>query len=190
MTSRPKSEAFIRAIDELGRMNWRSEISIEEIGSPQRIAPHSLALQAEFESEGRSLADGRLILLHDPAFNESWDGTFRVVSYARASVDLEMVADPLLPDVAWSWMRDALDEHGATYHRLAGTVTASYSKSFGEMEGTEDQADIEIRSSWTPSLGSTDPLLAHLHAWQDLLGHLAGSPPMPAGVVLFPGAPA
>lgn len=186
-TSRPQSEAFAKAIEQFGVMSWRPEISVEEIGSPQRIAPHSLAIQAEFSEQEVVLADGRLILLHDPAWNESWDGTFRIVSYVRANMDLDMVADPLLPDVAWSWLQDALQDHGARYDRLAGTVTALYSKSFGEMKDTEDKADVEIRSSWTPALDDQDPLTGHLLAWQDLLGHVAGRPPLPQGLVQFPG---
>ena len=134
------------------------------------------------------LSNGRLILLHDPAGNESWGGTFRIVSYVRADVDLDMVADPLLPDVAWSWMTDALDQHGAAHHHLAGTVTASYGKAFGDMEGSEDRAEVEVRSSWTPQLGDGDPLTSHLAAWQDLLGMVAGSPVLPQGVVQFPGS--
>lgn len=168
-------------------MRWRKGVTVEEIGSPQRIAPYSIAIAAEFTDGDDVLATGRLILLHDPAGNDAWGGTFRVVSFARAEVDLEMVADPLLPEVAWSWMTEALEVHGAQHSALAGTVTASFGKSFGEMSGTEDQADVEIRSSWTPGLTSTDPLTGHLMAWQDLLGHVAGRPPLPSGVVQFPG---
>lgn len=168
-------------------MPWRKGITIEEIGSPQRIAPHSIAVSAEFTQGDDLLATGRLILLHDPAGNTAWDGAFRVVSFARAEVDLEMVADPLLPEVAWSWLTEALETHDADYSALAGTVTASYGKSFGEMSGTEDQADVEIRSSWTPALSGTDLLTNHLRAWQDLLGLVGGRPPLPEGVVAFPG---
>ncbi|MGV8845517.1 DUF3000 domain-containing protein [Tessaracoccus sp.] len=180
--------AFSRALSEFQAMQWHPSLMVEEIGSPQRIAPHSIALSAEFERDDDVLANGRLILLHDPAGNESWGGTFRVVSYVRADVDLEMVADPLLPDVAWSWMIDALDQHGALHHHLAGTVTASYGKAFGDMEGSEDRAEVEVRSSWTPQLGDGDPLTGHLSAWQDLLGMVAGTPVLPQGVVQFPGS--
>lgn len=183
----PTPAAFLKAVSELGDMKWREGIRVEEIASPQRIAPFSLAIEAEFSDGESVLSNGRLILLHDPAGNETWEGTFRVVSYARSDMDLEMVADPLLPDVSWSWMQDALDEHQASHHRLAGTVTASYGKAFGAMEGAEDQADVEIRSSWTPALDDGDSLTVHLLAWQDLLGHLAGRPPLPKGVVQFPG---
>lgn len=168
-------------------MTWRKGITVEEIGSPQRIAPHSVALSAEFTEGEEQVSSGRLILLHDPAGNDAWHGTFRVVSFARAEVDLEMVADPLLPEVAWSWMTDALELHGARYAALAGTVTASYGKSFGEMGDAADQADVEIRSSWTPVLDEQEPLTGHLFAWQDLLGHVGGRPPLPPGVVQFPG---
>ena len=171
-------------------MRWRDELTIEEIGSPQRIAPYSLAISAEFIDDGELVASGRLILLHDPAGNDSWGGDFRIVSYAQADMDLDIVADPLLPDVAWSWMEDALDEHGAQYFLLAGTVTASYGRSFGSMADEPDQANVEIRSSWTPSLIDGDVLSTHLRAWQDLLGHVAGRPPLPEGVVQFPGTSA
>ncbi len=178
---------FSRALAELQTMHWRAGMLVEEIGSPQRIAPHSMALSAELCRDDDVLANGRLILLHDPAGNESWGGTFRLVSYARADVDLAMVADPLLPEVAWSWMTDALEQHRATHRHLAGTVTASYGKAFGDMEGSEDRAEVELRSSWTPTLGDADPLTGHLRAWEDLLGMVAGNPPLPQGVVQFPG---
>ncbi len=178
---------FSQVLAELHSMQWRPDLLVEEIGSPQRIAPHSIAVSAELLQDDDALANGRLILLHDPAGNDAWGGTFRVVSYARADVDLDMVADPLLPDVAWSWMSDALEQHGAVHRHLAGTVTASYGKAFGDMEGTEDRAEVELRSSWTPTLGSTDPLVGHLRAWEDLLGMIAGNPVLPRGVIQFPG---
>lgn len=168
-------------------MRWRHDLVVEEIGSPQRIAPHSIAISAELLLDDEELATGRLILLHDPVGNDAWGGTYRIVSYARADVDLDMVADPLLPDVAWSWMNDALETHGASHGHLAGTVTASYGKAFGDMEGSEDRAEVELRSSWTPTLGNRDPLIGHLRAWQDLLGLVGGSPVLPEGMLHFPG---
>lgn len=178
---------FSCVLSELHAMEWRPGLDVEEIGSPQRIAPHSIAISAELVEGDEELANGRLILLHDPAGNEAWGGIYRIVSYARADVDLDMVADPLLPDVAWSWMQDALETHGAAHRHLAGTVTASYGKAFGDMEGSEDRAEVELRSSWTPDLGAQDPLVGHLRAWQDLLGLVAGSPVLPPGMLQFPG---
>jgi hypothetical protein len=168
-------------------MRWRRGLSIDEIGSPQRIAPFSLAIAGELGDAGdQPLSSGRLILLHDPAGNDAWHGTFRLVTYARAEVDLEMVADPLLPDVAWSWFEDALRNNDCDASHLAGTVTASYGRSFGDMATDEDTAEVELRSSWTPHLDEEHPLTHHLLAWQDLLGLVAGEPPLPAGVSMLP----
>lgn len=179
-------EPFARALRELGEMRWRAGISADEIGSPQRIAPHSVAIAAELMADDESIASGRLILLHDPAGNDAWGGTFRLVTYVRAEVDLEMVTDPLLPDVAWSWFTEALESHGCNATALAGTVTASYGRGFGEMADDPDRADVELRSSWTPRLDGNHPLTPHLFAWQDLLGQVAGEPPLPPGVASLP----
>lgn len=178
-------EGFQRALQQLRRMPWRDGLGVDEIGSPQRIAPYSIAIAAELGAEPDVLANGKLILLHDPAGNDSWGGAFRLVSYARAQVDLEMVTDPLLPEVAWTWFAEALDTHGATATNLAGTITASYGRSFGELADQPDRAEAEIRCSWTPRLDAGHSLEPHLHAWQELLGQIAGEPPLPAGVTML-----
>lgn len=178
-------EAFGRALQQFRQMPWRSDLSIDEIGSPQRIAPYSLAIAGELGDGPDPVSSGRLILLHDPAGNSAWYGTFRLVTYTRAEVDLEMVTDPLLPEVAWSWFTEALDTHGCRSSHPAGTVTASYGRSFGEMEGEPDRAEVELRSSWTPHLDEHHSLTPHLLAWQDLLGLVAGEPPLPQGVSML-----
>lgn len=176
---------FRRSLEEFADMQWRPGIKAEEIGSPQRIAPFATAIAADFEDGSKTLGTGRLILLHDPAGNDSWDGCFRLVSYVHADVDSEMVTDPLLPEAAWSWLTDALDAHGARHHHLAGTVTASFGQGFGEL--SSHQAEVEVRSSWSPVLDAQNLIMPHLEAWQDLLSHIAGRPPLPSGVVQFPG---
>lgn len=166
-------------------MTWRPEVRVEQIGSPQRIAPHAAAFSADFIEGDNVLGTGRLILLHDPAGNESWDGDCRLVCYVKADVEQELVTDPMLPEVAWSWLTEALEKNSARHHSLAGTVTASFGKGFGQMSNS--QAEAEIRASWTPTLSEKHGLLPHLRAWQDILGHIAGRPPLPQGVVQFPG---
>lgn len=178
-------EPFARALRELQDMSWRPGLTTEEIGSPQRIAPYAVAISAELGGDEDPVATGRLILLHDPAGNSSWSGTFRIVSYVRASVDMEMVTDPLLPEVAWSWLTDTLSSHSCSAAELAGTVTASYSSGFGAMTEA-DSADVEVRSSWTPTLDASHPLTPHLAAWQDLMGLVAGQPQLPPGVASLP----
>ena len=63
----------------------------------------------------------RLMLLHDPAGQDGWTGTFRVVVQVHADVEEEMAADPMLGEVGWSWLTDALDLHAPGYlaHRAA-----------------------------------------------------------------------
>lgn len=179
------SPDFERAVAELARATWRPGLTVEEIGSPQRIAPYSVAISGDLSERDEDLASGRLILLHDPAGNDAWQGTFRCVTFARASVDLEMVLDPLLPEVGWSWLTEALNAHDAQRVLPAGTVTAVYSQSFGEMAGQTDSAEVEIRASWTPLLTGDLPLQPHLAAWQDLLCLVAGIPVLPDDVVAF-----
>ncbi|MHA6509421.1 DUF3000 domain-containing protein [Tessaracoccus sp. Y1736] len=178
-------EPFARALRELESMTWRRGFNTDEIGSPQRIAPFSVAIEAELAGTDEPLASGRLILLHDPSGNESWGGTFRLVTYVRADVEMEMVTDPLLPEVAWSWFTEAVESRGCLAQALAGTVTASYGRGFGEM-ADEDRAEVELRCSWTPTLNDRHPLTSHLAAWEDLVGQVAGQPPLPPGVATLP----
>lgn len=178
--------AFRAAVAELSRTPWRPEIQAEEIPAPQRIAPHAVALEADVEIAGEEVGSGRLILLHDPAGNASWDGTFRCVTFAKATVDPSMVTDPLLPDVGWSWLIDALDTHEAAYRAPSGTVTAVSSLSFGQMADEPGRAEVEIRASWTPLLTQGRGLLAHVCAWQDLLASVSGLPPLLPGVRVLP----
>lgn len=184
--TRPTPAAFAAAVEQLAAMPWRRGLTIDEIGSPQRIAPFSVAISGELtDAVDEPVSNGRLILLHDPAGNTAWSGTFRIVTYVRAEVELEMVTDPLLPEVAWSWLTEALDNHGCVSTALAGTVTASYGRGFGEMTDA-DRAEVELRSSWTPTLDSLRTLTPHLAAWQELLGQIAGEPDLPPGVAALP----
>ena len=91
----------------------RPEVFCEEMPAPQRIAPYSSALSADVTVDDEDLGTGRLILLHDPAGNDAWNGTFRCVAYARADIDPELGSDPMLAAVGWSWLTEALEAHGA-----------------------------------------------------------------------------
>jgi len=174
--------AFTRAVSELRAARLRPEVYVEEMPAPQRIAPFAAALSADVTVDGEEVGSGRLVLLHDPAGNDAWDGTFRCVSYVRAELDPEQVTDPLLREVGWSWLTDALDGHGAEYAAPAGTVTTVASESFGGMSAEPATAQIEIRASWTPVEG----IAAHVEAWGELLCTAAGLPPVPEGVATMP----
>ncbi len=174
---------FRAALAELRATTWRPELSIEEIPSPQRIAPYSIAIEAELLRDDDLVASGRLVLLYDPAGNDAWDGTFRCVTFAKAEVEPEMVRDPLLADVGWSWLLEALDNHEASYREPSGTVSAVISTPFGGLADDPGRAELEIRASWTPALESGRGMEAHLRAWEDLLSMTAGLPITPPGVI-------
>ncbi len=175
-------EAFATALAQFRAAALRPEIVCEEMPAPKRVAPHAAALSADVVLDGAELGTGRIVLLHDPAGNDAWQGTFRCVAYARADIEPEMVTDPLLSEVGWSWLCDALAAHQAEYTAPSGTVTRVASESFGGMAEDPPSAQIEVRASWTP-LGD---LQLHVEAWGELLCTAAGLPPVPSGVVAMP----
>ncbi|MFW6775928.1 DUF3000 domain-containing protein [Nocardioides sp. CPCC 205120] len=181
--SGPAPRAFTDAVAALRSARVRPEVHLEEMGAPQRIAPYAVALTGDVEVDEDEVATGRIILLHDPAGNDAWDGTFRCVTYVRADIDGELATDPLLAEVGWSWLEEALTAHGAGYAAAAGTVTCVTTQSFGQMAGEETTAQIEVRASWTPSGLDLD---RHVEAWAELMCTAGGLPPVPEGVAVMP----
>ena len=181
-------EEFRLAVAQLREARLRPEIFCEEMPAPQRIAPFASALSADVTVDGDDVGTGRLVLLHDPAGNDAWEGTFRCVAYARAEIDPEMANDPLLAEVGWSWLSEALDAHGAAYVAPSGTVTKVSSESFGGMADEEASAQLEIRASWTPVPDDGEPLDLgpHVEAWGEMLCTASGLPPVPEGVAPLP----
>ncbi|HSE70984.1 MAG TPA: DUF3000 domain-containing protein [Nocardioidaceae bacterium] len=175
-------QEFLAAVAQMHAARLRPEIFCEEMPAPQRIAPYASALSADVTVEGEDVGTGRIVLLHDPNGNDAWGGTFRCVAYARAEIDPEMANDPLLGEVGWSWLTEALEAHGADYLAPSGTVTKVASESFGTMSGEEATAQLEIRASWTP----VGEVAAHVEAWGELLCTAAGLPPVPEGVAAMP----
>src|SRR5215212_5989475 len=90
-------QAFTRAVAGLRDTRVRDEILLEEIGAPRKLAPYAFALSAAVLRDGRrdgdEVATGRLILLHDPAGHEAWDGTTRLVTYITAELEPELASD-------------------------------------------------------------------------------------------------
>ena len=175
-------EEFRLAVEQMRAARLRPEIFCEEMPAPQRIAPFASALSADVTVDGDDVGTGRIVLLHDPAGNDAWEGTFRCVAYARAEIEPEMANDPLLGEVGWSWLTDALEAHGAEFAAPSGTVTKVSSESFGSMADEDATAQLEIRASWTP----VGPIADHVEAWGELLCTAAGLPPVPEGVAPMP----
>ncbi|MFI9804355.1 DUF3000 domain-containing protein [Streptomyces sp. NPDC052301] len=175
--------AFRSAVDALRTARLRPQVEVEPTPAPQRLAPHAYALEAVVVDGDQELADGRLVLLHDPAGHEAWHGTFRLVTLVRAELEPEMAADPLLPEVCWSWLTGALQARGLGYGEPSGTITRAGSHYFGGLADRPPASQIEIRASWTPreGLGGVPDTAAHLLSWCDLLAQVAGLPPAGPG---------
>jgi hypothetical protein len=170
---------FRHAVDALRAARVRPEVRIEEVAAPRRLASYAYALEATVTADGEELADGRVVLLHEPAGHDAWHGTFRLVTLARADLEPEMAGDPLLPEVSWSWLTGALASRGADHDEPSGTVSRASSHFFGGLADRPDETRIELRASWSPRErpGGTIDMAAHLAAWCDLLCTCAGLPP-------------
>lgn len=185
MTGQPDAGTeFDAAVAELRDTAFRADIAVREIHTPQGLAPYAIALAADVRpgEDGESVyGTGRFVLLHDPDAPAAWDGAWRIVLFAQAPLETEIGTDPLLADVTWSWLMDALDSRHAVYHSASGTSTKTLSKGFGGLAVEGDGAQIELRASWTPE----GPFRPHVEAWAELVGMLAGLPPGSEGIAVI-----
>ena len=173
---------FRAAVDAMGTANVHPQIELAPIRPPQRLAPYSYALGAEVkhpettvvpvDSEGDAF--GRLILLHDPEGDEAWHGVFRLVAYIQADIDAALATDPLLPEVAWSWLVDSLESRGEPFTALGGTVTSTSSVRYGDIAGPPHAHQLELRASWTAMSAEMRP---HVEGFCEVLAYAAGLPP-------------
>jgi hypothetical protein len=185
VTAHPEAGSlFDSAIAELRETAFRGDIVVHEIATPQGLAPFALALAADVrpDDHGESVyGTGRFVLLHDPDEPGAWGGAWRIIIFAQAPLETEIGTDPLLADVTWSWLVDALDSREAVYHSPSGTSTKTLSKGFGGLAIEGDGAQIELRASWTPD----GPFRPHVEAWAELVGMLAGLPPGSEGIAVI-----
>ncbi|MFJ6547827.1 DUF3000 domain-containing protein [Microbacterium sp. NPDC091676] len=185
MTAHPEAGTpFDAAVAELRATMFRDDIAVREIPTPPNLAPFAIALSADVRpgEDGDSVyGTGRFILLHDPDEPDAWGGAWRIVIFAQAPLETEIGTDPLLADVTWSWLVDALDSRDAISHSPSGTSTKTLSKGFGGLADEGDGAQIELRASWTPE----GPFRPHVEAWAELVGMLAGLPPGSEGIAVI-----
>ncbi|MFC4869011.1 DUF3000 domain-containing protein [Streptomonospora arabica] len=167
--------AFRRAVESLRAPAVRSEIAVEDIPAPKRLAPHAVAMSATVRSEDEDAAFGRLIVLYDPEGTRDWPTPFRVVVWVSADLETEIAADPLLGQVAWSWLTEALEGRGAPHRGLSGTVTRATTEGFAGKADQPVTTELELRASWSPD---AEELSADMEVWLDLLSAAAGLPPV------------
>lgn len=154
------------------------QVAIEEVPSPTRLAPWTAALALRTHREDDAdhpLASGRLVILYDPEEQIGWNGRFRLIGQMRAQIDADMAGDPLLGSYLWEVMHSCLEDAGAGYHDVNGTVTREISEAFGGLELRAGDLHVELRASWTPN---TEYLSEHLASWADLLVRTSGIAPL------------
>jgi hypothetical protein len=162
--------------------------AFEDVPAPKRLAPHAYAIAATVYGEDEEeVASGRLVLLYDPAGGPGWSSVFRLVAYVRADIEPEVAADPLLGEVGWTWLTEALEAPG--YTAESGTVTRVITEGYGAKSDELPTTNFELRASWSPVMrgglggssprGSTDEatLADHVVAWCSCLAAAAGLEP-------------
>jgi hypothetical protein len=169
----------------------RGELTIETETPPRRLAPFAYAVAAaltatpgDFENE---IGWGRFVLLFDAAGQPGWDGKHRIIGYVRAELEPEIAADPLINEVGWSWLTEALDSRTTGYRNISGTVTTVVTQGFGGKQDEPTSTSFELRASWSPGVGDEGApgLDGHLAAWCDVICVAAGLPPLAPGVAAF-----
>ncbi|HEY5988329.1 MAG TPA: DUF3000 family protein, partial [Streptosporangiaceae bacterium] len=107
----------------------------------------------------------------------------------------EIAEDPMVGEVAWSWLTEALQARTAGYAEPSGTVTRVITEGFGAKRQEPPAIGFEVRASWSPvnaqAPAGTEPdpapagpgeLAGHLTAWCGVVCAAAGLPPLAAGV--------
>lgn len=176
---------FRAAVEAMTSAQVRADIELGPIRPPQRLAPYSYAVGAEVVHEDTGVvaeqsegdAFGRLILLFDPEGDEAWNGTMRLVAYIQADLDAAVASDPLLPEVAWSWLVDALEVAPRTAQRARRDGDRDDVGALRRHRRSPHAHQLELRASWT---ATSVELATHVEAFCEVLAYAAGLPP--AGV--------
>jgi Protein of unknown function (DUF3000) len=167
----------------------RPELTFEEEPAPRRLAPYAAAIAASVLTGDTEIGWGKFVLLYDPAGQAGWAGQFRIIAYVRAELDPEIAADPLIAEVGWTWLVEALDARTTGYGQTSGTVTRVVTEGFGSKQDDPVSTGFELRASWTPSApGDARPAVdGHVAAWCDALCMAAGLPPLGVSALRPPG---
>ena len=218
----PAPEVFTAAVGGIAALRPRPGVEFEPLPAPRRLASFSHALSAtvtqrrDGEDEEVETGSGRFVLLYEPDGHEEWLGSWRCVTFLQADLEPEIAEDPLLAEVTWSWLCEALSGLGCA--ALGGTVSRCASSGFGELADQGTSTSVELRASWSPlppepstgggalrgrlaearaaAIGSPwgqwtpqaawDGVAAHVRAWSECLATVVGLPPELAGVARLP----
>jgi DUF3000 family protein len=167
----------------------RAELVFDNEPAPRRLAPFAAAIAASVMDDDNEIGWGKFVLLFDPAGQEAWAGQYRIIAYVRTELDPEIAADPMIAEVGWSWLLEALDATAAGYGQTSGTVTRVVTEGFGAKQDEPMSTGFELRASWSPGTGEGEPpgLEGHVAAWCDALCTAAGLPPLGVSALRPPG---
>ena len=203
VSTQPGEEEFRRGVGEVEaglerQQRLRPDLLIEEEPAPRRLAPFAYAVAAsvladasrnqgarpDADDADAEIGSGKLVLLFDAAGQQGWDGKYRIIGYVRAELEPEMAADPLINEVGWSWLIEALDGRSSGYRKISGTVTTVVTQGFGSKQDEPTSTGFELRASWSPVVGETGSaeLDSHVAAWCDVICAASGLPPLSPGV--------
>ena len=184
----------------------RPELTFEQEPAPRKLAPYAASVAVTVQGADGDVGWGRFVLLYDPAGQRGWGGPFRIIAHIRVDLEPEIAADPMVGEVGWSWLTEALDARAVGYQQTSGTVTRVVTEGFGAKQGEPATTEFELRASWSPACpwpdgvrpdgvradgaraGGPDGepgglgLDGHVAAWCDALCAAAGLPPLAAGV--------
>jgi hypothetical protein len=180
---------FERALAGLAEVGLRPELDRDLLPAPRRLASFSYAESVAVLSgaaggargggaagaagnEPEEIGSGRFVLLYEPDGHPEWQGVFRCVTLIQVDLETEIAEDRLLPEVAWSWLTEAFEQHGARFAALGGTVSQCASTRFGDLARPgppgPPQAAAE-QAAWSPGGRGADP--AERGAGQEPIEH-------------------
>ncbi|MGP7961046.1 DUF3000 family protein [Sanguibacter sp. A247] len=169
---------FAQALVSLRSAAAGTGIALTEIPAPSRAAAYAVALSGSLvrpEAPDDEVADGTFVVLYDPPVTPVDDGAFRVIVLIRAALDEEMSGDPMLPEVAWDWMLEALEGCPVPGIEAGGSVTRTITTHHGAVAGRPEEVELELRASWS----TKDPEVgAFLVSWARVMRQFAGVPPL------------
>jgi Protein of unknown function (DUF3000) len=167
----------------------RPELTFDDEPPPRRLAPYAAAIAASVLEGDTEIGWGKFVLLYDPAGQDSWAGQYRIIAYVRAELDAEIAADPLIAEVGWSWLLEALDARTTGYEQTSGTVTRVVTEGFGSKQDEPMSTGFELRASWSPAVDADrrPAVDGQVDAWCDALCMAAGLPPQGVSALRPPG---
>jgi len=134
----------------------RPELTFEQEPAPRKLAPYAASVTVTVCEADGDVGWGRFVLLYDPVGQRGWGGPFRIIGHIRVDLEPEIAADPLVGEVGWSWLIEALDASAVGYQHSSGTVTRVVTEGFGAKQDEPVMTEFELRASWSPAWQQPD----------------------------------